>query len=144
MISFELNKEILSQAWDKERIFSLSHAREKTKKISFSNTNVIVNQAEYQLACWNVSLRKAENYRVMYEADWGKTYPNDRKFIVLLRMLQHEGEVDTKQVSGLYKKWEGNQFLEQEKSILQWDMLTSQIQLNMERKIFQILKVVFV
>lgn len=66
-------------------------------------TNVIVNQAEYQLACWNVSLRKAENYRVMYEADWGKTYPNDRKFIVLLRMLQHEGEVDTKQVSGLYK-----------------------------------------
>ena len=95
-------------------------------------TNVIVNQAEYQLACWNVSLRKAENYRVMYGADWGKTYPNDRKFIVLLRMLQHEGEVDTKQVSGLYKKWEGNQFLEQEKSILQWDMLASQIQLNME------------
>ena len=54
--------------------------------------------------------------------------------------MQQEAKVDTKQVSGLYKKWEGNPFLEQEKSILQWDMLTSQIQLNMERNISNCLR----
>ena len=54
--------------------------------------------------------------------------------------MHQEAKVDTKQVSGLYKKWEGNPFLEQEKSILQWDMLTSQIQLNMERNISNYLR----
>ena len=49
----------------------------------------------------------------MYAADWGKTYQNRRKFIVLLELLQHEGKVDIKQVSGLYKNEKETSFLEQ-------------------------------
>ena len=40
-----------------------------------------------------------------------------------------------KQESGLYKKWEGNQFLGQETLTLQWDMSTIQVEINMERNI---------
>ena len=40
-----------------------------------------------------------------------------------------------KQESGMYKKWEGNQFLEQEMLSLQWDMSTIQVEINMERNI---------
>ena len=40
-----------------------------------------------------------------------------------------------KQESGLYKKWEGNQFLGQETLTLQRDMSTIQVEINMERNI---------
>ena len=33
------------------------------------------------------------------------------------------------------KKWEGNQFLEQETFTLQWDMSTIHVEINMERNI---------
>ena len=49
--------------------------------------------------------------------------------------MQHERKVDIKQESGLSKKWEGNQFLEQETLTLQWDMSTIQVDINMERNI---------
>ena len=49
--------------------------------------------------------------------------------------MQHERKVDIKQESGLYKKWEGNQFLEQETFTLQWDMSTIQVDINMETNI---------
>ena len=49
--------------------------------------------------------------------------------------MQHEKKVHIKQESGLYKKWEGNQFLEQETLTLQWDMSTIQVEINMERNI---------
>ena len=49
--------------------------------------------------------------------------------------MQHERQVHIKQESGLYKKWEGNQFLEQETLTLQWDMSTIQVEINMERNI---------
>ena len=49
--------------------------------------------------------------------------------------MQHERKVQIKQESGLYKKWEGNQFLEQETLTLQWDMSTIQVEINMERNI---------
>ena len=44
-------------------------------------------------------------------------------------------KVHIKQESGMYKKWEGNQFLEQETLSLQWDMSTIQVEINMERNI---------
>ena len=34
--------------------------------------------------------------------------------MISLKIIQHERKVNTKQDSGLYKKLEGNQFLEQE------------------------------
>ena len=43
--------------------------------------------------------------------------------------MQHERQVHIKQESGLYKKWEGNQFLEQETLTLPWDMPTIQVEL---------------
>ena len=50
--------------------------------------------------------------------------------------MQHEGKVHIKQVIKKYnKKWEGNQFLEQETLTLQWDMSTIQVEINMERSI---------
>ena len=49
--------------------------------------------------------------------------------------MQHEKKLHVKQESGLYKKWEGNQFLEQETLTLQWDMATIQVEINMERNI---------
>ena len=49
--------------------------------------------------------------------------------------MQHEKKVHIKQESGVYKKWEGNQFLEQETLTLQWDMSTIQVEINMERNI---------
>ena len=52
--------------------------------------------------------------------------------------MQHEKKVYIKQESGLYKKWERNQFLEQETLTLQWDMSTIQVEINMERNISNI------
>ena len=49
--------------------------------------------------------------------------------------MQHEKIVHIKQESGVYKKWEGNQVLEQETLTLQWDMSAIQVQINMERNI---------
>ena len=43
--------------------------------------------------------------------------------------MQHERKVHIKQESSLYKKWEGNQFLEQETLTLPWDMSTIQVEL---------------
>ena len=40
------------------------------------------------------------------------------KFIVLSNILQDGRKVHTRLLSDLYKKWEGNQFLDQEKLIL--------------------------
>ena len=62
-------------------------------------------------------------------------YQSQRKFMILLKIMQHEKKVHIKQESGLYKKWEGNQFLEQETLALQWDMSTIQVEINMERNI---------
>ena len=55
--------------------------------------------------------------------------------MILLKIVQHEKKVHIKQESGVYKKWEGNQFLEQETLILQWDMSAIQVEINMERNI---------
>ena len=55
--------------------------------------------------------------------------------MILLKIIQHERKVHTTQESGLYKKWEGNQFLEQEMLTLEWDMTTIQVEINMERNI---------
>ena len=49
--------------------------------------------------------------------------------------MQDERKVHIKQELGSYKKWEGNQFLEQETLTLQWDMSTIQVEINMERNI---------
>ena len=49
--------------------------------------------------------------------------------------MQHERKVDIKQESDLYKKWEGNQFLEQETLTLEWDMSTIHVEIHMERNI---------
>ena len=38
---------------------------------------------------------------------------------MILKIIQHEKKVHIKHESGLYKKLEGNQFLEQETSTLQ-------------------------
>ena len=38
--------------------------------------------------------------------------------------MQHKRKVHIKQESGFYRKWERNQFLEQETFTLQWDMST--------------------
>ena len=46
--------------------------------------------------------------------------------------MQHERQVRIKQESGLYKKWEGNQFLEQETLTLPWDMSTIQVELYVQ------------
>ena len=43
-----------------------------------------------------------------------KRYQSNRKSMILLKIIQYERKVHTKQESGLYKKREGNQFLEQE------------------------------
>ena len=55
--------------------------------------------------------------------------------MILLKIVQHEKKVHIKQESGVYKKWEGNQFLEQETLTLQWDMSAIQVEINMERNI---------
>ena len=52
--------------------------------------------------------------------------------------MQHAKKVHIKQESGLYKKLEENQFLEQETLTLQWDMSTIQVEINMERNISNI------
>ena len=49
--------------------------------------------------------------------------------------MQHERKVHIKQESGLYKKWEGNQFLEQETLTVQRVMSRIQVEINMERNI---------
>ena len=49
--------------------------------------------------------------------------------------MQPEQKVQIKKESGLYKKWEGKQFLEQDTLTLQWDMSTIQLEINMERNI---------
>ena len=55
--------------------------------------------------------------------------------MILLKIVQHKKKVHIKQESGVYKKWEGNQFLEQETLTLQWDMSAIQVEINMERNI---------
>ena len=40
----------------------------------------------------------------MYGASEAKTYQGHRKSIILLKTLQHERKVHTKQVAGLHKK----------------------------------------
>ena len=65
-----------------------------------------------------------------------KTNQSHRKSMILLKIMQHERKVHIKQVIKKYnKKWEGNQFLEQETLTLQWDMSTIQVEINMERSI---------
>ena len=49
--------------------------------------------------------------------------------------MQHGKKAYIKQESSLYKKLEGNQFLEQETLTLQCDMFTIQVEINMERNI---------
>ena len=49
--------------------------------------------------------------------------------------MQHERKVHIKQESGLYKKWEGNQFLEQETLTVQRVTSRIQVEINMERNI---------
>ena len=49
--------------------------------------------------------------------------------------MQHERKLHIKQEPGLYKKWEGNQILEQETLTLQWDTSTIQVDIDMERNI---------
>ena len=53
--------------------------------------------------------------------------------LIILKIMQHEKKVHIKQESGVYKKWEGNQFLEQETLTPQWDMSTIQVEINIER-----------
>ena len=53
-------------------------------------------------------------------------------------LIKNNATWNKKQESGLYKKWEGNQFLEQETLTLQWDMSTIQVEINMERNISNI------
>ena len=65
-------------------------------------------------------------------------HQSQRNSMILLKIMQHEKKVHIKQESGLYKKWEGNQFLEQETLTLQWDMSTIQVEINMERNISNI------
>ena len=55
--------------------------------------------------------------------------------MIFLKIMQHERKVLIKQESGLYKKWEGNQFLEQETLTVQRDMSTIQEEIKMERNI---------
>ena len=43
-----------------------------------------------------------------------KRYQSNRKSMILLKIIQYERKVHTTQESGLYKKREENQFLEQE------------------------------
>ena len=71
----------------------------------------------------------------MYRAVKVKMHQSQRNSMILLKIMQHEKKVHIKQESGLYKKWEGNQFLEQETLTLQWDMSTIQVEINMERNI---------
>ena len=71
----------------------------------------------------------------MYGAVWVKTYKSHRKSMILLKIMQHERKLHIKQEPGLYKKWEGNQILEQETLTLQWDTSTIQVEINMERNI---------
>ena len=55
--------------------------------------------------------------------------------MIFLKIMQHERKVLIKQESGLYKKWVGNQFLEQETLTVQRDMSTIQEEIKMERNI---------
>ena len=55
--------------------------------------------------------------------------------MILLKIMQHDKKAYIKQESSLYKKLEGNQFLEQETLTLQCDMFTIQVEINMERNI---------
>ena len=55
--------------------------------------------------------------------------------MILLKIMQHGKKAYIKQESSLYKKLEGNQFLEQETLTLQCDMFTIQVEINMERNI---------
>ena len=66
-----------------------------------------------------------------------KNVPKSMKVhdLIILKIMQHEKKVHIKQESGVYKKWEGNQVLEQETLTLQWDMSAIQVQINMERNI---------
>jgi len=87
--------------------------------------NVIVNQTEYKWRCYNASLRKAENFRVMWGVVKVKRYQSHRNSIDLLKILQHKRKVQTKQVSYLHQKLKGNEFLEQVALSLQWDVYNS-------------------
>ena len=62
----------------------------------------------------------------------GKNVPKSSK---VHDLIKNNATWKKKQESGLYKKWEGNQFLEQETLTLQWDMFTIQVEINMERNI---------
>ena len=64
-----------------------------------------------------------------YGAVWVKTNQSHRKSTIILKIMQHERKVHIKQESALYKKWEGNQFLEQETLTVPWDMSTIQVEL---------------
>ena len=62
-------------------------------------------------------IRKLQSY---VRSRLNKNEPNHRKSMILFKIMQHERKVHIKQVIKKYnKKWEGNQFLEQETFTLQ-------------------------
>ena len=74
--------------------------------------------------------RKLQNY---VQGCFSKNVPKSSEVHDLIK--NNATRKKSTQESGLHKKWEGNQFLEQETLTLQWDMSTIQEEINMERNI---------
>ena len=74
--------------------------------------------------------RKLQNY---VQGRFSKNVPKSSEVHDLIK--NNATRKKSTQESGLHKKWEGNQFLEQETLTLQWDMSTIQEEINMERNI---------